>query len=82
MIGEAAVELGGGRAQKGDPIDYAVGIVVHHKVGDYVEVETPLFSIYANDENRLREARKQVLAAHVWSETPVEALPLFYGVVR
>ncbi len=36
VIGEASVALGAGRAKKGDPIDHAVGFIIHHKVGDHV----------------------------------------------
>jgi pyrimidine-nucleoside phosphorylase len=79
IIGESAVELGAGRAKKDDPIDHAVGFVVHHKVGDKVEKGQPLFTIHANDEKLLENARKSVLAAHGWNDTPVPALPLFYG---
>ena len=50
VIGEAAVLLGAGRAKKSDPIDHAVGIVVHHKVGDFIEGDAPLFTIHANDQ--------------------------------
>jgi hypothetical protein len=34
VVGETAVILGAGRSRKEDLIDHAVGIVVHHKVGD------------------------------------------------
>src|SRR5690606_7986740 len=34
VVGETSVEMGAGRAKKGDAIDPAVGIVVLHKVGD------------------------------------------------
>ena len=77
-IGEAAVALGAGRARKGDPIDHAVGFVIHHKVGERLEKGQPLFTVHANDENLLAEARQAVLTAHRWSDAPVEALPLFY----
>ena len=77
-VGEAAVALGAGRARKSDPIDHAVGFLIHHKVGDQVEKGEPLFSIHANDEEKLAEARASVLAAHVFSEESVERLPLFY----
>jgi len=82
IIGETAVELGGGRAQKGDPIDYAVGIIVHHKVGDFIEGDQTLFTFHANDETLLNEARERLLSAHLWSDDPVEPLPLFYGIVK
>jgi pyrimidine-nucleoside phosphorylase len=77
-IGEAAVALGAGRARKSDPIDHAVGFVIHHKVGDQVERGDPLFTIHANDWDKLEEARRAVLAAHAFGAQPVERLPLFY----
>jgi pyrimidine-nucleoside phosphorylase len=78
IIGEAAVTLGAGRAKKGDPIDHAVGINIHHKLGDHVERSQPLFTIHANDPLKLTEAKNTVLAAFGWSDSPVPALPLFY----
>jgi pyrimidine-nucleoside phosphorylase len=81
-IGEAVVLLGGGRAQKGDAIDYGVGIGVYHKVGDWVEAGQPLFSVHANSSTLGAQAKQQVLEAHAFSDTPVEPLPMFYGVVR
>ncbi len=77
-VGEAAVALGAGRARKADPVDHSVGLVVHHKVGDRVEQGAPLFTVHANDEQKQAEARAQVLAAHVFSDEPVQPLPLFY----
>ncbi len=78
-VGEAAVTLGAGRARKSDPVDHAVGFLIHHKVGDRVEAGEPLFTVHANDESKLAEAREAVLAAHQFSEQPVERLPLFYN---
>ncbi len=80
-IGLMTVALGGGRAKKGDAIDPAVGIVVHHKVGDQVKRGDPLFTLHANDALQLAEARERVLAAHVFSRERVERLPLFYKAV-
>ena len=77
-VGEAAVALGAGRAKKSDPVDHAVGFVIHHKVGDTVEKGQPLFTIHANDKKKLTIAREAVLSAHGWSDAPVPALPLFY----
>jgi pyrimidine-nucleoside phosphorylase len=78
VIGEAAVGLGAGRTKKGDPVDHAVGFVIHHKVGGRIEKGQPLFTVHANDEKSLAEARQAALDAHRWSDTPVAALPLFY----
>jgi pyrimidine-nucleoside phosphorylase len=78
-VGEAAVSLGAGRAKKGDPIDHAVGFVIHKKVGQRVEKGEPLFTIHANQPDKLEEARQAVLAAHSLSETRQNPLPLFYN---
>ena len=77
-VGEASVALGAGRAKKGDPVDHAVGFVIHHKVGDQVEEGQPLFTIHANDAEKSAEARVSALKAHVFSDSPVSVLPLFY----
>ncbi len=77
-IGLAVVDLGGGREEKGQPIDHSVGVLVHHKVGDLVQRETPLFTVHANDREKLEAARERVLAAHDFSDEPVRPLPLFY----
>ncbi len=79
VIGEASVELGAGRAKKGDPIDHAVGFEILRKVGDEVHEGETLFVIHANDVGRLAQARRAVLSAHTFSPTPVQPLPLFYA---
>jgi len=78
-VGEASVALGAGRAKKSDAINHAVGFIIHHKVGDKVEQGEPLFTIHADDEKKLAEAKERVLAAHGFSGAPVPPLPLFYN---
>jgi pyrimidine-nucleoside phosphorylase len=77
-VGIAVVDLGGGRKKKSDPIDHSVGVIVHYKVGDLVQRNTPLITIHANDEDKLAAARERLLAAHTFSDSPVQRLPLFY----
>jgi pyrimidine-nucleoside phosphorylase len=62
VVGETSVAIGAGRAKKEDSIDSAVGIIVHQKVGDKVEKDQPLFSIHANEQNKLDAAKENVLA--------------------
>jgi len=81
-VGETSVELGAGRAKKSDAIDHAVGVVVHHKVGDFVAAGQPLFTVHANNRTQLDAARVRLLAAHQWSAEPCSALPLFYEVIQ
>lgn len=78
IVGEASVALGAGREKKGDPVDHAVGFIIHKKVGDKVREGEPLFEIHANDEVKLVEARKAALSAHQFSDETVPPLPLFY----
>jgi len=81
-VGETSVDLGAGRAKKGDPIDHAVGIVVHRKVGDFIRQGDRLFTIHASDRSKLMQAKERLLAALSWSTAPVQPLPLFYGVIQ
>jgi pyrimidine-nucleoside phosphorylase len=82
IVGETAVVLGAGRARKDDLIDHSVGILVHAKVGDLVAAGEPVFTIHANRQEDVEQARQNLLAALQWSEQPVEPLPLYYGVVE
>ncbi len=82
IVGETSVALGGGRSKKTDFIDHSVGVIIHHKVGDWVDHDSPLFTIHANQNAKVEEARQRLLSAHSWSDSPCQALPLFYGVVK
>jgi len=82
QVGMATVALGAGRQKKGEPIDHAVGVVLHKKVGERVAAGEPLLTIYANDEQQLAEARDRLLTAYQWSNTPVRPAPLIRKVIR
>jgi pyrimidine-nucleoside phosphorylase len=82
VVGETAVDLGAGRQKKGDPIDHAVGIMVHRKVGDQVSAGAPIFTVHANDQAKADAARADLLGALAWSNQEVEPLPHSYGVVK
>jgi pyrimidine-nucleoside phosphorylase len=80
-LGWASVNLGGGRRVKTDTIDPAVGFTLTAKIGDLVSEGQVVGTIHANDLQKLEEARKQILEAIEVSDSPVEPLPHFYGVV-
>ena len=82
QVGRTVVLLGGGREKKGDPIDFAVGIVHHKKVSERVEEGEPLLTIHANDESRLAQARRRLLSAIRWSDEPVTLPPHTHKIVR
>lgn len=81
-IGRTAIGLGGGRAMKGDAIDYAVGLVVHRKVGDELAEGDSLFTVYASHEDDLAEAETRALRAHVIGPESVDPLPLFHKTIE
>ncbi len=81
LIGEASLMLGAGRMKKGESIDHQVGILVQHKVGDPVSIGEPILSIYANQQKKADEAFNFLKSSIKISQSPVGALPLFYGIV-
>lgn len=80
-VAYAALMLGAGRAQKGDPVDHAVGVIAHPKVGDSVQTGQPVFTIHANSEAQMTVAQQQLAGAVEYSAGPVEPLPLFYDTI-
>jgi pyrimidine-nucleoside phosphorylase len=81
-IGWSCVRLGGGRLEKGDKIDHAVGMVIPTKVGDKICEGDLLATIHANDEAKLDQSRKDFLNALTWSEEPAAPLPHLYDTIE
>lgn len=80
-VGLTAMELGAGRAKKGDPVDHAVGVVALRTVGDEVEAGDVLAVIHAQREDQASEAASRLRDAHVIREDRTERLPLFYETI-
>lgn len=80
-VGLAAVDLGGGRAKKGDTIDHAVGVILQAKVGDAVQRSQPLLTVHASNAQKLAAARQRLLAAYSWSDTPVAKPRLIHRIL-
>ncbi len=80
-VGQSAVILGAGRAQKQDKIDLAVGIYVRAKVGAAVREGEILFEVLANDQNKIDEVLVKLKKAVRISEVPVEPPPYFWDVI-
>ena len=80
-VGLATLALGAGRATKADTIVHAVGIKAHASVGDAVSPESVLLTIHANSDFSLERALKLLEDSVVYSDAPVDALPLFHGTI-
>jgi len=81
-VGLTVVGLGGGRAKKGAPIDYSVGVVLRHKIGARVRRGDAVLTLYANDQSSFDAAEKRLLAAIEFSDDPPALPPLIHKVIR
>lgn len=80
-VGIIAMQLGAGRAKKGDPIDHGVGIVLHRKVGERTAAGEPLATIHARTQKAGLQAEARLGGAYRFSPDPVPAPPLIHRVL-
>lgn len=76
-IGVAAMYLGAGRATKDSVIDLAVGMELHKKIGDKVEIGDTLVTIHSNTES-INETETLVDEAYTITDKSVEGPTLIY----
>ncbi len=81
-VGHATMLLGAGRSRMDSPVDHAVGVILHKRVGDVVDRDEPLCTLLVNDEARLPEAEALIRDAYTIAEEPGAALPLIVDLVR
>jgi pyrimidine-nucleoside phosphorylase len=81
VVGLTALDLGAGRKKKGEPVDHAVGVVLHKKIGDSVARGEDLCTIHARTDSAARKAEKSLLGAYTWQEHAVDPPALVYQVV-
>lgn len=76
-LGEAVVDLGGGRRRAEDPVDPGVGLELLRRRGDRVEAGEPLAVVLASDRaTGERVARERVAGAYHLGPEPPAARPL------
>ncbi len=80
-VGMTSLVLGGGRETKESTIDISVGVKIHKKLGDHVVKGEALATLYANDGNKLREAKQRLLNAYVIGENKIEKPKTVYAIV-
>jgi thymidine phosphorylase len=80
-VGVAAMRLGAGRAQKGDVIDPAVGVVVERTVGTAVRAGEALATVHAQTADAARRACADVAAAFLVADAAPPAAPLVLDVM-
>lgn len=80
-IGMVSLALGGGRETKESEIDLSVGIVLKKKVGDKVEKNDVVATIYANDLEKLKAAKERFERAYIFCKTPAKKQRLVKWVI-
>lgn len=79
-MGIASMLLGGGRQAKTDEIDYAVGLVLHKKIGDPVQKGESLLTIYSNREDI--EAIKDLLYDNIKIGPKAQKVTLIHALIQ
>lgn len=79
-IGVAALMLGAGRVTKDSTIDYAVGIVLHKKVGETIKKGEPLFTIHSNKE-KIENVKENLYSSISITDTPKKSPSLIYDTI-
>ena len=80
-VGKSALVLGAGRETKESEIDLAVGIVIHKKIGDYIESNDSVATIYYNDLAKCEAAEKILKEAYKVSDEKVQSNTLIYDII-
>ena len=75
-IGQAVVDLGGGRKKKDDVVDPSVGIELHVEAGSRVKRGEALFTVHAKDSASADNAIESIRAAFEFSQKEVEPNPV------
>ncbi len=79
--GLACVKLGGGRQKKEDLIDFAAGIIMHKKTGDFVVRGEKIATLYTNSEKSIKEAEECFCGAIAFGENTSLKPPVLYKTV-
>jgi thymidine phosphorylase len=75
-IGFATMLLGAGRARVDSTINPAVGLIVHKRTGDRVEIGESLCTLLVDEEAALPKATAMIEDAYRIADEPIDAPPL------
>lgn len=77
-LGRLANFLGAGREKKEDKIDLSVGVVFKKKIGDFIDKEEEIATIFANDKRKGEQAALDFLKYIKIKDEQTKPLPLLY----
>ena len=68
VLGQAIIELGGGRKQANDMLDHSVGLDQFLQIGEKVEKGDPLLRIHSSNYRDMERAKNLLLEAFKFSK--------------
>jgi pyrimidine-nucleoside phosphorylase len=80
-VGMTSLILGGGRETKESEIDLSVGIRIDKRLGEHVDKGERIAVLYANESEKLEDAKKRFVNAYTFSDTEVKAEPLIKKII-
>jgi len=81
-LGLILIELGGGRKQTTDKINFNVGYNNVLRVGDKVDSSQPLLTMYSKSEDDYDNVRKKIEDCFIITDSEVSELPHTYEIVN
>lgn len=81
-VGKIAMHLGAGRVRKEDDIDYSVGVELIKKVGDFVEKGDIVAYVYANDEQKGKEAVEMLKEKYIIGNDRIEPIKSILEIIQ
>ncbi len=81
-FGHAAALLGAGRMSKDDEIDLAVGLILHKKIGDYVNEGDLICEVQFNDDKNLEKVVEIIAESIILTDEQVKAPKLIAKIIK
>ena len=81
-LGLILIELGGGRKQIDDAINYTVGYENVVSVGDNVDTSTPLLKVHASSQSDFDRVKNEIEKCFVISDTKTNNLDTIYQTIN
>ena len=80
-LGLAAQAMGAGRMKVDDQLDYSVGFVLNVRIGDKVDINTPLCTLYARSDEDADRAEAAIREAVTIGREPCGRAADFFAIV-
>ena len=78
QLGQAVVQLGGGRIHKNDKIDYSAGILFHKKIGEFIGKGEPLLEYFCSNSIKFKSGENLLKNIFTIQNQKPNIPPLFY----